>query len=647
MNSTAGQNNIDYVKPTFSQILKRFVLTFVPLFIIVVLILSTIYYSQLNAVMNKINDVESLVVDLQKNQIQLYSSSLFSHIRFLAQSKHFEQIIDETGEIDPKVKTIITNEFLSFSKTSLVYDQIRFIGNNGMELIRVNLNNGKPYAVTDKKLQNKNDRYYFRLISQMEKNHIYISALDLNIEQNEVETPYKPMLRLGMPVFNTSGNKIGLVIVNYLANNFLTLIAETGQINPGEFMLLNDTGYWLKSKNPDDEWGFMFSNRLNRRFANKYEAEWRKIKEMESGQFENLAGVFTFETVYPFRNKKSINPETGLMATNKIFWKIVSFVPTAYIQSEKGELLYAIFPLLFLLTTVLVFGSWRLALLSIQKVNKDGELIKINEQLEEKVSSRTRQLTAINKDLARQINKQKRTEKLLQKQTAELQRSNKELVEFAHVASHDLQEPLRKIKSFSDLLARRYQGKFDAQGDTYLTFISSAVDRMSNLIFDLLKYSRVGSAELTLAPVDLNEVIKIVENDFEMRINETNTEICYENLPEVMADKTQIVQLMQNLVANAIKYQCPEKEITPKIKIFAEDQQEKWLIAVEDNGIGIDKKHYEKIFIIFQRLHGRKEYSGTGIGLGVCKKIVERHGGTIWVKSKTGKGSTFYFTIAA
>ncbi len=647
MNSTAGQNNIDYVKPAFLQILKRFVLTFAPLFIFVVIILSTIYYSQLNALMNKIYDVEYLVVNLQKRQIQLHSASLLSHIRFLTQSEHFEQVLDKAGKVDSKAKAIITKEFLNFSKTSLMYDQIRFVGDSGMELVRVNLNNGSPYVVDDDKLQNKKDRYYFRLISRMEKDHIYISDLDLNIERNEVEIPYKPMLRLGMPVFNAKGKRMGMVIINYLANHFLTLMAETGQINPGEFMLLNDRGYWLKSKNPDDEWGFMFSNKVNRRFANKYETEWHKIKEMESGQFESTSGLFTFETVYPFRDKKRLTSKTELMANSKIFWKIVSLVPVAYIQSEKRDLIYAIFPMLFLLTTVLVFGSWRLALLSIQKTHKDRELVKINEQLEEKVTSRTRQLTAINKDLAKQINIQKRTEKQLQKQTVELQRSNKELVEFAHVASHDLQEPLRKIKSFSDLLARRYQGKFDAQGDTYLTFISSAVDRMSNLIFDLLKYSRVGSAELTLAPVDLNDVLKIVENDLEMRINETNTEISYKNLPEVIADKTQIVQLMQNLVANAIKYQSPEEENHPKIKIFAEGQQGSWLIAVEDNGIGIDPKHYEKIFVIFQRLHGRNEYSGTGIGLGVCKKIVERHGGTIWVESETGKGSTFYFTIAA
>ena len=240
------------------------------------------------------------------------------------------------------------------------------------------------------------------------------------------------------------------------------------------------------------------------------------------------------------------------------------------------------------------------------------------------------------------ISDRKQAEEQLQQINRELQRSNEELGQFAYVASHDLQEPLRMVKSFTELLARRYQGQLDDKADRYMDYITDGAMRMQTLISDLLAYSRAGRFDLALQPTHLEEVVEQVRSDLQTVIQTKDAKIEMDSLPTLHADPTQMRQLMQNLIANAIKY-C-EADF-PIVQIRATSAQDSWTISVQDNGIGIDPQYAERIFVIFQRLHNKDDYSGTGIGLAICKKIVERHGGTIWVDSQAGEGATFSFTI--
>lgn len=259
----------------------------------------------------------------------------------------------------------------------------------------------------------------------------------------------------------------------------------------------------------------------------------------------------------------------------------------------------------------------------------EEEIRRLNNSLESRVSERTAELEA-------------RTMELEQRR-AELQRSNADLTHFAYIASHDLQEPLRMVGSYMGLLARRYKGQLDSTADRYIEFAIDGANRMQALIQDLLLYSRAGTQALETKPVSLQRVVQTAMKNLDLAIRETSAVIHYDSLPEVQADETKLTQVIQNLIANAIKFREPET--SPEITIAARLDSGAWLISVADNGIGFDSKYSDRIFQVFQRLHGVGKYPGNGIGLAICKRIVEHHGGHLWAESQPGRGATFFFTM--
>lgn len=241
-----------------------------------------------------------------------------------------------------------------------------------------------------------------------------------------------------------------------------------------------------------------------------------------------------------------------------------------------------------------------------------------------------------------EIERRIRAEQTLAQNARELERSNQELQQFAYVASHDLQEPLRMVSSYLQLLERRYKDRLDSDATEFIAYAVDGANRMKSLINDLLMYSRVGTRGKPFEPVDCNKVVSQSLKNLKLAIDETEAHITHDPLPTVSADADQLIQLFQNLISNAIKF-CDKPH--PEIHISAQEHESRWTISVQDNGIGIETNYFDRIFIIFQRLHGKLEYPGTGIGLAITKKIVERHSGQIWVTSEPGKGSTFHFTL--
>lgn len=250
--------------------------------------------------------------------------------------------------------------------------------------------------------------------------------------------------------------------------------------------------------------------------------------------------------------------------------------------------------------------------------------------------------------IGKDITDLKRAEEKLKQYNEELLRKNKELQDFAYIASHDLQEPLRKIITFGERLGKKYKDVLDKEGQDYIERMTSAAKRMKQLITGLLIYSRVTTKAQPFIEVDLNEIIKGVIDDLEITIKEVNGRINVERLPVIEADSLQMRQLFQNLIGNALKFS--RKDISPvihiKSRIIIDDKHDELCeITVQDNGIGFDPQYSERIFGVFERLHGRSEYEGTGIGLAICKKIVERHGGTIKAESKEGEGARFILSL--
>jgi signal transduction histidine kinase len=232
----------------------------------------------------------------------------------------------------------------------------------------------------------------------------------------------------------------------------------------------------------------------------------------------------------------------------------------------------------------------------------------------------------------------------LARRTEELQRSNAELQRFAYAASHDLQEPLRAVASYTQLLARRYRGQLDRDADEFIDYAVAGAKRMQPLIADLLAYSRLDANPKGQGPASCEEALALALAHLRTLVRETGAEITHDPLPVVLADRAQLAQVFQNLMANALKYR---NQAPPRVHVSARRQGPMWLLSVRDNGIGIDPQYAERIFLMFQRLHTSEKYPGTGMGLAICQKIVERHGGAIWLESEPGRGSKFYFTLPA
>ena len=272
----------------------------------------------------------------------------------------------------------------------------------------------------------------------------------------------------------------------------------------------------------------------------------------------------------------------------------------------------------------------------------EAELARHRGHLEELVQQRTTELQQTNTRLQLEIAERNRAEQTLRRTAEELARSNRDLEQFASAASHDLQEPLRAVAGYVELLEHRYRDKLDEKAIQFIAAAADGAARMQGLITDLLAFSRVGTRGKGFEPADMATALANALSNLEVSIRDSGARIICEPLPTLRVDASQIAQLFQNLIGNAIKFRSGRP---PEIEVRAEKHPDRWVFSVRDNGIGIDPQYSERIFLLFQRLHTRRNYPGTGIGLAICKRIVERHDGTIWVESKPGEGSTFYFSI--
>lgn len=597
---------------------KGFLSIFIPSALFIAGLLVFVYVTESASEREIIKRTESSNVQMLKQIVAADLHTAVSDLLILASHSGLKSLLDgDKGQLEAAA-----NDFLTFSLRKGAYDQIRYLDENGMEVLRVNYNKGQPYVVPREKLQNKGKRYYFLDAFRLSPGEVFVSPLDLNIERGQIEQPLKPMIRLGTPVTDSSGNKRGIVLLNYFGQRIIDSISRAHQ-GLGEILLLNADGYFLKGLNPSDEWGFMYEDRRDLNFAKRFPPVSTPLNDLDTGVLTNEAGMFTFERIHPVTeadrtssgSDKAYEPSQHSLDAKEYVWTLVGYVPESILAAGLNRFTLMLIQLYSLLLVVAAIGAWLLA--KAKKSNIDAHLA-------------------------------------LKQSAEELKRSNRELEEFAYIASHDLQEPLRKVMVFGERLETKYQEVLDDRGRDYIRRMRSAAGRMQVLINDLLDYSRITTKAQPFSKTDLSDIVNEVLVDLETRTTELQAQIEVETLPVIEADPLQMRQLFQNLIGNALKFH--RSNSVPVVKVKAREAVGESLsskrtgklqeIIVEDNGIGFDKEYAERIFGTFQRLHGRNEYEGTGIGLSVCRKIVNRHGGSITAESKADHGARFTIRLA-
>ncbi|MCK3685830.1 sensor histidine kinase [Maribellus sp. YY47] len=592
------------------KILQSYFKIYIPIFIL---------FSGVAFTLKKVRDNSDKLISLNEELTEINTKSriinrdlnfIIGDLQILAALNIFHELWLTPD--NSKLRNDITTIFSKISRERQLYDQIRLIDNNGMEIIRVNLQDSIPVVVPFPDLQNKKHRPYFTNTIRLNKGEIYVSPFDLNTENKKIEVPLKPILRFATPMFNEKGEKEGILILNYLGSFMLKNSVSMGNYHFSDhFMLLNKDSYWLKSSDPELEWGFMFSEKHQVKFQNDYPEEWKIIQTEQSGQFENEKGLFTFNTIYPPKINASSVIRTDDETSNAIesyYWKAVSFVPHAELYKSQRARNLQLLLVYLLLNLMAGFGSWV---------------------------------------LARAINKRKLVEEKMRKNLIKLQELNATKDRFFSIIAHDLRSPFNTMLGFGEMLKEEVDAGNTQNIKEYTRILFLDIQKTYNLLTELLDWANLQLKKFSFSPRLLNIEQCVTETFQILELSALNKKLTLEkSVPEdlkLKADRNMFCTIVRNLLANAIKF-------TPEgghIRFTAEKSNDQYLFSVADNGIGIRTHNLKKLFKLEESFTtpGTNQEKGTGLGLILCKELVEKHGGQIWAESEPGHGAKFHFTI--
>jgi signal transduction histidine kinase len=556
---------------------------------------ATVYGVSLNRLRDLRIEKESGKLDLLAQNIENFYEPLRRNIEFLADYEPVQQVL-----VDDTQLPALREAFKLIASAASDYDQIRLLDLAGRERLRINRSGDREAVVeSDDNLQDKSKRDYFRAALRLGPGEIYISPLDLNQENGVIERPLKQVIRCVKKIYSPSQQPLGIVVTNYLGQRFLA--EEAVSKDQPHSMLLSQKGDFLHGPDFYPKFATLLGTPSPSQFKDFFPDVWDSlVTGSEGNRILTSQGCFQYRTI-------SASPNDGT-AREPMF--LVSFLPNAELKRSSTSQWLAgfVFPLA---------SVWLLSCMFTYAIVRKDEKQRLAEQ-------------------------QKIIATELSQQAEDLRRSNQELEQFAFVASHDLQEPLRKITTFGSLLKAEHENQFCAESLSYLEIMISSSLRMRALIEDLLEYSRVASPGRELHVVDSQKALEEALDNLSERIEGSDAVITQSmQLPNVLGDSLHLTQLFQNLILNGIKY-CKEE---PRISIRCSRDSGLWHFRIEDNGIGIGPEYTERIFQVFTRLHTQNEYQGTGIGLAICKRIVERSGGTIWVEPNPSGGSVFHFSL--
>lgn len=595
--SNKNQSN-NQIKNSFRRILFRTLLVFLPIFSLVLIGSVSIFIIEERVEMKAFISAEESYVDAKLDNIEFELNHVIDNLLILTLNKDLAKVWED-GNSREAIKSL-TNDFKNFSAYYKFYDQVRLIDENGNETIRINFIDGRSVVVSKQELQNKKNRYYFTDALKLNRNEVFVSPIDLNIEEGKIEKPLKSVIRFASPVFDNKGVKRGVIILNYLGQAILDQVDK-------KMMLLNSDGYWLKGSSPEEEWGFMYEDKKDLTFQSRYPDEWIRVKQEDESQFVSKKGLFIFKTIYPLKEvqKKRMNHGSTLYScdnkvrSNHYNWKIVSHISLdeLYVKRNRNRKYFALL-ITFLLASLLVI-SWRLA--KAQYYRREAlKSLKISNETKDK---------------------------------------------FFSIISHDLRSPFNSLLGFTDMLMQNYDTFSDKERKLIIKSLNTSSKTTYLLLENLLSWSSSQTGRMAFSPQKaelktlIDEIIllskPVADNKQIELVDNTEAEL------SVYADKNMLNTILRNLITNAIKF----TEATGTVVISAERSTKKGFveISVIDTGVGIPANKIEELFLIDKNVStlGTAEEKGTGLGLIICKEFIEKQAGEIWVESEVGKGSQF------
>ena len=590
------------------KIAMKTLFVFLPVFILIVTTTIQIIRAQEKLEIQVYKNAEISNINTKLKNIQTEIEHVKHDLFILRSNSNLSKLIE--GNSNPEILKNLTKDILNIVYYQKSYDQARIIDENGMEIIRINYNNGNPVVVPQEKLQNKKKRYYFTDAFKLNRNEIFVSPLDLNIENGMIEQPLKPMIRLATPIFNNEGTKRGILLFNFFGENILTqLDTDTHSMIENQFMLLNTDGYWLKSPLPENEWGFMYDDKKNIIFSSLYKNAWDKINNEESSQFETQQGLFTFETIYPVleglktnsTSEKIFKSNDAPLISKKYYWKVVSFIPSKTLYYKQNERRKYASLILALFSISLLFISWKFAKAQYFK-NKALQSLKISNETKDK---------------------------------------------FFSIIAHDLKGPFNSLLGFSQLLMTEIEQGNSSNIKKFSTILNKTLNNTYNFLINLLDWSRTQTNGIEFKPESfllsklVNEIFNLLSLQAEGKkitlINSVPDDLT------IVADENILNTVIRNIVSNALKYTNNGGKIT----VSATIKNSYLHCSISDNGIGMTNEELLKLFHLEHTIStpGTENEKGTGLGLILCKELLEKHNGSIGAESEIGKGSNFWFKI--
>ena len=647
---------------------NQFLSLFLPLTALVGTGLVAFYQIQTDRIRNEIAGAEQREVEVKAALSTNRFNSIRADLMVLASQHELRMVLDPTTP--PATLQAywlaLAEEYLVVSQQKRQYDQIRFLDTAGQEVVRVNFNQGEPSIVPDEQLQNQSHRYWFKDTIALQPGEIFISPLDLNIDLGKIEEPLKPMIRFGTPVFDTQGQKQGMVVLNYLAERFLQQLSLENSLSAGDILLLNAEGYWLQGPNPEDEWGFMYDDRRDRTFANDFPEAWQGIQNQTTGQFQTNQGLYTFTTIYPLRNIRQAQSSTGSgqasgtsraqVSVDSYAWKLVTHVPTAVLVRQAHTIREQLLLLFIGFTGLIAISSWLLVQARLKRQQSEQEAKGLEQTLQD-----------VHRNQAQLI----QTEKMvsLGQLVAGVAHEINNPINFIHGNLIYADEYAHNLLSLIQLYQKHYpdpvseiQAKVKdvdlgfVQKDLpkLLTSMKIGAERIHQIVLSLRTFSRMDESDCKVVDIHkgLESTLLILQHRLEAKPKHLGIKVIreYGDLPLVECYPGQLNQVFMNILTNAIDAieeadsKRRHQEITDnpnQITIRTALIGSEWVeIAIADNGVGIPKHIKEQIFNPF--FTTKQVGKGTGMGMSISYQIItERHAGKLHCFSTPGKGTEF------